>query len=324
MSPDRQPSAARALKFTTEGIPAGNRVHLWESHNAKALISLDIRTMDDAPLRAAEMNLHFPSLKFAQVKGSAQVVERNERFIRKNPTDVIAVFFALEGEAFFYHQGGHESLKPGQAVIYDADRPFMRGFSRGLREMVLTIPRDGYLELSGGRPLLKPQVFDFGEPGAANRHMLALARLVGSTLASPAADPERTEASALEMLGLLAAGDRAGTGAGYLATARVYIEDRLADPNLCPAQVAAAVGVSERHLARIFAETGHTPSAYLLERRLQRARALLADPLEGTTAIAAVAARCGFSSQGHFARVFKARFGATPLRARKDGLPEFS
>ncbi|MCG2620805.1 AraC family transcriptional regulator [Arthrobacter sp. I2-34] len=314
--PHRQ---AKTLKFTTRGIPAVNRMQLWAHHNAKALISLDIRTMDEQPLQAAEINLHFPSLKFAEVKGSAQVVERNERYIRQNPMDVIAVFFALEGEAFFYHQGGHESLKPGQAVIYDADRPFMRGFSRGLREMVLTIPRGEYLELAGGRPLTRPLVFDFNEAAPANRQMMALARLVRSTLEQPG-DPERTEGSVMELLSLLVAGDRGGAGAGYLAAARCYIEDRLSDPALTAGEVAAAVGVSERHLARIFTEAGEAPSAFVLSRRLETARGILTDPHQRTTPVGRVAAMCGFASQSYFARAFKVRFGMTPLQLRRDAL----
>ncbi|MGT2462210.1 helix-turn-helix domain-containing protein [Sinomonas atrocyanea] len=41
-------------------------------------------------------------------------------------------------------------------------------------------------------------------------------------------------------------------------------------------------------------------------------------PGEGTTPIAAIAARCGFSSQAYFARAFRARFGTTPREARRD------
>jgi len=314
---------AKRLKFSTNGIPVTNRMHLWAHHNSKALIPLDIRTMDDVPLEASEVNLHFPSLKFAQVKGSAQVVERSERFIRQNPMDSIAVFFALEGEAFFYYGDGCESLRPGQAVIYDADRPFMRGFCKGVRELVLTIPRDDFLVLSG-KPLLKPQVFDFKQGEAANRHMLALAKLVSGSLgqaqSGQLSELERAEDTALELLSLLVDGDRTGMGAGYLATARSYMEDRLSDPQLSAAEVAAAVGISERHLTRIFAEAGEPPSLYVLGRRLELARNILSDPTQRMTPVGQIAAQAGFASQSYFTRAFKSRFGATPLQLRKDAL----
>lgn len=309
---------ARSLRFSTTGIPAANRMELWAHHNAKALISLDIRTMDEAPLCAAELNLHLPTLQLAHVQGSPQIVERSEKYIRQNPMDVVAVFFALEGEAFFYYQGGLEALRPGQAVMYDVDRPFMRGFSSGVREMVLTIPRGEYRELSGGRDLLRPKVFDFNRQGAADLHMHALAKLVSGTLQDPAVDPQPAEHRALELLGLLASGCRSGAGEGYLAAAKACIEDRLGDPALCPAVVAAAVGVSERHLARIFAaENGEPPSQYILARRLELARSILADPHRSATPVGAIAGRTGFASQSYFSRAFKARFGVTPLQVRR-------
>lgn len=315
-----QPRSVTSLRFSTDGIQPVNRVQLWEHHNAKALIALDIHTMDDQPLRAAEINLHFPSLKLASVKGSNQVVERNEAFIRKHPMNAVAVFFALEGEAFFYHKEGFEVLRPGQAVIYDVDRPFLRGFSKGLREMVLTIPREDYLEITGGRPLNKPIVFDFREEQPANRRAFALAKLVSEALAAPG-DAGETEFTAIELLSVMLAGDRCGTGVGHLTAARSYIDDHLGDVDLSVAKVASTVGISERHLARLFADVGSPPSSYILERRLDRARQLLTDPLEVRTPVAAVAARSGFASQAYFSRAYKSRFETTPSADRKSSAP---
>ncbi|MBF2937786.1 helix-turn-helix domain-containing protein, partial [Pseudomonas aeruginosa] len=52
------------------------------------------------------------------------------------------------------------------------------------------------------------------------------------------------------------------------------------------------------------------------ERRLERARQLLASPQGRRLDVAEVAYRHGFSSQAHFARAFKARYGMTPSEAR--------
>ena len=316
-----QSRGAKAMRFSTDGIPPVNRVHLWEHHNAKALIALDIRTMDEQPLQAAEINLHFPVLKFASVRGSAQVVERNEAFIRRHPMNSVAVFFALEGEAFFYYQGGFEALRPGQAVIYDVDRPFMRGFSSGLREMVMTIPHEDYLEITGGRALTKPIVFDFRQEQPANRRSFTLARLVSDALSRPG-DAESTEAAAFELLSAILVGDRSGTGACHLAAARCYITEHLGDIELNVAKVASAAGISERHLARLFNETGSSPSTHILELRLELARRLLTDQAEAQSPIAAVARRCGFASQAYFARAYKTRYGVTPSTERRAALAQ--
>jgi AraC-like DNA-binding protein len=312
-----RPDSLKPLRFSTSGIASTNRVPLWEHHNARALISLDIRTLDDAPLEACELNLNFPALRFAHVKGSAQIVERSQRYIRDHRTDVVAVFFALEGDAFFHHPGGHEFLGPGQAIMYDADLPFMRGFCSGLQELVLTIPRSYYLQLSGGKPLRKPIMFDFNRGASVNHHALALAKLVSATLRHSEADPDQVEQSALELLRLLISGG-SEAGCGYLAAAKAYIDLHLRDPDLSAPEVAAAVGISERHLARIFAEAGLAPSRFILDERLNLARDTLTDPAAATTPIGQLAAELGFASQTYFARAFKCRFGVTPLQLRKD------
>jgi len=57
------------------------------------------------------------------------------------------------------------------------------------------------------------------------------------------------------------------------------------------------------------------PHRYVLRRRTERARELLRQP--GAT-ILEVALACGFSSQSHFATVFRALTGVSP-RAYRDG-----
>jgi AraC-like DNA-binding protein len=333
-------ATARVLRFSTRGISPTSRVQLWEDHNARALISLDIRTIEDSPLRAGETNLHLPSLKMASVAGTPQIVERSEAFIRDNPTDVVAVFFALEGEAFFFHHGGHIVLRPGQAIVYDADRPFVRGFSQGFREMVLTIPRPLYAEFIGASGPSMPTVFDFGAGGGASGR--ALARLLQSTLATigapeppssrrtgsthlgtgvlltePRPELAGTEDDALGLLRVILAAP-GGSTTGYVAAAKDHIERNLGDPGLTTAQVAAAVGISERQLGRMFAEADTTVGRYTLARRLDRARDALSAPQQGQLSVAEIAAQFGFASQSHFARVFRQRFGITPLQWRKD------
>ncbi|HHU67772.1 MAG TPA: AraC family transcriptional regulator, partial [Corynebacterium sp.] len=45
-------STSQLLRFTTENISPEARVQLWEGHNARALIPLDIRTLDEQPMRS--------------------------------------------------------------------------------------------------------------------------------------------------------------------------------------------------------------------------------------------------------------------------------
>jgi len=73
--------------------------------------------------------------------------------------------------------------------------------------------------------------------------------------------------------------------------------------------LARHVGLSAWHLIRVFRKaTGLTPHAWLVDRRVHRARELLR---EGESP-SHIAVQCGFADQAHLTRSFKARLGVTP------------
>jgi len=80
------------------------------------------------------------------------------------------------------------------------------------------------------------------------------------------------------------------------------------------ADIAEATGLSVRSLQAQFRDDlGITPTAYVRNRRLERARADLADAAPGSgVTVTDVAARWGFSHFGRFATTYRARFGETP------------
>jgi AraC family transcriptional regulator len=93
-----------------------------------------------------------------------------------------------------------------------------------------------------------------------------------------------------------------------------HVHAHLAGP-LRIAELAALVGMSAGHFHRAFRETtGRTPLDVITEARVQRAQEILAIEDPG---IVALAARVGFASPGHFARVFRARTGFYPSAMRR-------
>jgi acetamidase/formamidase/AraC-like DNA-binding protein len=95
------------------------------------------------------------------------------------------------------------------------------------------------------------------------------------------------------------------------------IERKLDDPDLTPAKVAQAEGISERYVQKLFEGTGSSFTHYLRERRLQRASAELSSPAELQHSISEIAYRNGFSDSAHFSRAFRHRFGQSPREFRQ-------
>jgi AraC family transcriptional regulator len=94
-----------------------------------------------------------------------------------------------------------------------------------------------------------------------------------------------------------------------------YIEDTLGQP-IKLRELAALAGVSARHFERAFRQsTGSSPHAYVMDRRLLRARDLLINRPE--LPIEQIALRLGFSSSSHFSSAFRRRTGLTPTDFRK-------
>ncbi|MCP4819378.1 MAG: GlxA family transcriptional regulator [Shimia sp.] len=77
-----------------------------------------------------------------------------------------------------------------------------------------------------------------------------------------------------------------------------------------PSSIADEIGISTRQLERIFGRyLNCSPKKYLMDLRLNRARNLLVQTDQSVTEIALA---CGFESPGHFARVYRGKFGITP------------
>jgi AraC family transcriptional regulator len=102
---------------------------------------------------------------------------------------------------------------------------------------------------------------------------------------------------------------KGGMPASRLKRVLEYVETN-SDRDLQLDDLAQVAEMSRFHFAKLFRSSmGTTPYQYLLDQRLQRAKALLRI---GSRSVAEVAAETGFLNASHFSRVFRKHIGVTP------------
>ena len=94
-----------------------------------------------------------------------------------------------------------------------------------------------------------------------------------------------------------------------------FIEASLGERTLSLAEIAAVAHLSPFHFSRAFkSATGAAPHRFVLERRVDRAKALLADP---DIPLAEIAAAVGFANQAHFSTMFRRFTSMSPRQYRQ-------
>lgn len=305
--------APRQLAASTESLPVADRIAYWEHYHADAVVGLTCSTYDERGLLARASRMDIGGCLISEIAGNAHVIERSQRLVDTHPKDSTFISLLTEGDAFFYHPSGLLRMRPGDAVIYSADRPYLFGFGSNMRQLMVDLPREHLLSLTGLERIAEPTLIQSATGGlaATTAHLLRTLESIIARGEVPAAEVTATVQDAVASL--IPGTDGA---AAVATTAKQFIAQHLSDPELDIDSVAGAVGFSARHLNRIFALEQTTVSRYIHGQRLLLARVDLEDPTLNDRRISEIAYRWGFASQAHFATAFKRAFEYTPSECR--------
>jgi AraC-like DNA-binding protein len=98
---------------------------------------------------------------------------------------------------------------------------------------------------------------------------------------------------------------------------QMFIQQRLSDPTLSPANIAEAHHISTRTLHRLFEPHGWTVTDWIRSQRLERSRRDLTDPMLDDRPIHAIATRWGFLAASHYTRIFRSCYDLSPQEYRR-------
>jgi AraC-like DNA-binding protein len=213
-------------------------------------------------------------------------------------------------------------LGPGDFCITSSEWPHKCEMKASTSISGLLIPREALSPLLIGGQLTRPVLVPSGSPLGS----LLSAAFDAASTQLPALSPELGESVLQNLCGLVAlacgASDEGRSSAhdslrtARLEAARRHIDQHLAEPELTPANTAAALGISLRHLHLLFEPTGISFAQYVMQRRLLQCRAALTSPTGASRSVADIAFGWGFNSLATFYRAFEREFGLTPTTLR--------
>ncbi len=304
-------------QFTSESYVQDHRFVAWQ----EILAALGLRSVSRPRLQGA------PAM--ASLRGSTDdlLVARlaaGEQTLVSNPAAAdLPMLLLLEEHAVLRTEEGAASAEPGSLVLLPRGGSWQIAFPQSLRVVALSIRARA---LRGRRTALRhDESARVVAPAGLGAVLAATLRSAGESLDQVTeADWAAVELSVAELFLAAAlppspaAGEAQSSGAqALIARLCRTIERRLDDPELSPASVAQAEGISERYLQKLFEGTGDSFSHYVRERRLQRTAADLASPGHAAQTVSEIAFRCGFNDAAHFSRMFRARFGLSPREFRQ-------
>jgi AraC-like DNA-binding protein len=250
------------------------------------------------------------------------VAERAQRHIRPMDAELYQIDVHVRGRGVFAQNGREACLAPGDLTLIDLSRPCRWDYSSAqfvavvFPRALLPMQRDQLNRLSGVRI-----------PGDRGLGALisSLARQLPQRLddCGPA-DQARLGTAILDFIAaaLAARLDRAqqvppdSRQRELLLRVLAFIEERLGDPELSPATIAAAHHISLRYLYKLFDIEQTTVASWIRRRRLERCRRDLLDPTLRAEPVHVVGARWGFASAASFSRAFRAAHGLPPAEYR--------
>ena len=228
----------------------------------------------------------------------------------------------VEGVRSYCQDNATALLKPGDTTLVDSGHPWRSECDGNCARLYLRIPRwrvQNHLR-TNWLPVL-PQISGMSRSGTSLFHLAT--SFYQQAEAMSAQEATAAIEAYLDVLAGCIVHPEHSTGLGCYAEhqARIaqFIETHLAEPSLNPQQIAAAIGVSVRHLHRIFLAKGHTVAGWIRERRLERCRNELLNPGLSDKNITDIAFCWGFSDSAHFSKSFKKEFGLSPRAFRSYG-----
>jgi AraC-like DNA-binding protein len=314
------PPSFKMLRFSTEDFPENKRIAAYRDIFGTTIIKHDIERVGDSPFYFEADMWSLPGLGLASSHISPCRRWHGPQHVE---SDDLILGIGLSGGCVLQHCDREAVIGAGEAVLTSCAHPAEVLIATPSRPISIRIPYS----------ILASRIPGVGDLLARRIPLDAdgLVLLRGYVEAIRRVELAKPKLSALvvdhiyDLVSLIlgAKGDvrRMAEARGVRAVRRSAllreIERHSGDPGLSAVTIALRLGVTPRYVHLLLEETGRSFTHHVLERRLEKAAALLRDPARGHQKISDIAAEAGFTDLSYFNRSFRHRFDATPSDIRE-------
>jgi acetamidase/formamidase/AraC-like DNA-binding protein len=305
--------------FTSESYAQDDRPEAWRDVlSAVGLQPVSTSTFYDGHATASHRNA--VGVALTRISAGSQGISP----LPQSGDGLPILLLPIEDGVVLREGASHRIIPVGHLLLLPRNGDWSVVFQRDMRAIVLSVTSEAlHGRIGGQRGFNVPRVVAPGGLADVFARMLDATAQTLETLAD--VEWAAVAQSLVDLLLTLAhqfAGPASDTGTTATQAAILHricqtIERRLDDPELVPARVAQAEGISERYLQKLFEGVGDNFTHYVRERRLQRAWADLSNPAEAHRSISEIAYAYGFGDSSHFSRTFRHRFGLPPREFRQ-------
>lgn len=258
------------------------------------------------------------SVRLARVATTACTVRRRPEDIGRLSEAAYLVKFQTKGEASWTQRDREVHLRPGDFVVCSVAEPYQLEFVGDYEMPVLALSAETMRRLTPD-----PDRFIGVRMGAEDADCGLLSGFVAQVASRMRQLSEpmvaRVEANVLDLLGaVLGTRGRARRPSAeqLIGQIKVYIARHVRNAQLGATMIAAAFGMSTRHVHALFETEPLSLGRYIRHLRVHECRRALREGQCSTMSLTDVALEWGFYDLSHMTRCFRAEFGMTPGEVR--------
>ncbi|MGR3454113.1 AraC-like ligand-binding domain-containing protein [Pseudooceanicola sp.] len=304
------------LVFSTDRLPRAQRYDAWRAAICDCYVHVDVKATRPETYRGFIREAEFGDIVLTDILLSEQSIRRNAQHISQLDKDCYYLQFIHHGNLRVLQRGESHASNAARGAMFCATEQYELQCLSEVRSFYLELPRADFAQRFPKESIPVSTSFD------STRGLGRIATEFCAMLASEGGGLDTGTRRQLgdqlmDMLAITLQATHEDTPVldgsvrqARLRSVKLWIENRLTDPDLTLEDIAAANGISLRYLHQLFEQEDKTVSEWIWDRRLQRCYTEIAK--RDGRLITSIAYENGFNSSAHFSTLFRRKYGVSP------------